>query len=292
MPMSQAGPTDPFDAHAASRRPAGQVDQIAWRPGAPADERASPWISGDAWEEPGDWLRLTIRLALFGLVGLGLWWLVLQLHKPVPRAQQKTQQVTILQEPAPPPRPEPQIEEQPAVRTAPDVAFQTPVAAPPAPVPPPEDLSPPEAPAQPLPEPAAALDPAPAIAREDSPRGELAGGAPGPGAGVAGGTGTGSGTGGGGTNPARWDAAHLGNAKPAYPHLARARGHEGTALILVLVSAAGRPIEVRLKQSSGSSLLDRSALEAVQGWRFVPAQENGEAVAAWLLIPVVFSLQG
>jgi protein TonB len=298
MPTSPAGPADPPHAQLQPGRPADASGGAARWTGRPSGGEPGPWpaLDGTWEEEPGDWLpRVAVRLALFGLVGLAAWWVVLQLHKPVLNVRHQTQQVTILHEQAPPPQPEPQIEELPAARTAPDVAFETPASRPPpapAPAAPLEELAPTEAPAPPSPGPVASADPGPAIAREDSARGELAAGAPGPGAGLASGTGTGGGTGSGGSNPARWDAAHLGNVKPAYPHLARARGHEGTALILVLVSARGLPVEVRLKQSSGSNLLDRSALEAVQGWRFVPAQENGKPVAAWLVIPVMFSLQG
>lgn len=250
-------------------------------------------LPAGAEDAPGRLSQRAIRLTVLALLGLGLWWLALQLQKPVPRAPQRIQQITILQELPPPPlQPELQIEQHPAARTAPDVAFEAPAPTPPpAPVALPEDPIPPEAPAEPLP-PDPESGPAPAVATAaDSSQSEIAAGAPGAGASAAGTGGAGTGAG-GGSNPARWDAAHLGNAKPPYPHLARARGHEGTALILVLVSAAGQPIEVRLKQSSGSGLLDRSALEAVQGWRFVPAQEHGKPVAAWLLIPVVFALQG
>lgn len=246
--------------------------------------------SGARDDEPrGRWLRVAIKLAFVALLGLGVWWVAIQLHKPAPPSKRQIQRITIVRETPPPPEPLPEIVEAPATRSAPDLSFERPAPRPESsPAPEPEEVVPVEHPPEPPPGPAATPRPGSAIAQENSPSGELSSGAPGPG---AGGTGTGNGAG-AGSSPARWDAAHLGNAKPAYPHLARARGHEGTALLLVLVNAAGLPSEVRLKQSSGSNLLDRSALEAVQTWRFVPAQENGKPVATWLLIPVVFSLQG
>jgi protein TonB len=261
----------------------------------PAEERGTWALSGGEEDGTGGLSSLAVRVAVLALVGLAVWWLVLQLQKPVPHAPPRIQQITILQEfPPQPPEPEPQIEERPLARTAPDIAFEAPAPRPlPTPAAPPEETAPPEVAAERSPQSTAGPEPAPAIAQaEDSYGGEIAAGTAGPGGSATGTGGTGHATGGGGSSSARWDADHLGNTKPPYPHLARARGHEGTALILVLVSPAGLPVEVRLKQSSGSSLLDRSALEAVRGWRFVPAQEKGTPVAAWLLIPVVFTLQG
>ena len=38
--------------------------------------------------------------------------------------------------------------------------------------------------------------------------------------------------------------------------------------------------------------LDRAAQEAVTRWRFVPARRGDVAVEAWVLVPIVFKLQG
>ncbi len=54
--------------------------------------------------------------------------------------------------------------------------------------------------------------------------------------------------------------------------------------------ANGAAERVELKRTSGSERLDESALAAVRQWKFVPAQCAGKAVAAWVLVPVAFSL--
>jgi protein TonB len=62
---------------------------------------------------------------------------------------------------------------------------------------------------------------------------------------------------------------------------ARRMGDQGEVLLDVLVAPDGKVSDVRLKQSSGSSLLDRTAIETVRKWRFTPATVDGEPVAEW-----------
>ncbi len=82
-----------------------------------------------------------------------------------------------------------------------------------------------------------------------------------------------------------------GNRPPHYPSAARRRGDEGTVVIGVDISAAGRGERVEIIQSSGYNTLDEAALEAVREWRFVPAKRDGIAVAGSLRIPVLFRLK-
>lgn len=89
----------------------------------------------------------------------------------------------------------------------------------------------------------------------------------------------------------RFDAAYLDNPKPEYPLMARRNGDEGKVVLRVQVTAEGRAAEVQLHSSSGSSALDKAARAAVHNWRFVPARQGSQAVAAWVLVPVVFKLQ-
>lgn len=77
---------------------------------------------------------------------------------------------------------------------------------------------------------------------------------------------------------------------PPYPPLARREGTEGKVKLKVLISEEGRVTGVSLFRSSGSPLLDQSALETLEKWRFSPAMQNGRRVAAWVVVPVVFSL--
>jgi periplasmic protein TonB len=71
------------------------------------------------------------------------------------------------------------------------------------------------------------------------------------------------------------------------------RAHmEGTVVLLVLVDESGKPVDVKVEQSSGYSLLDKSAREQVMsGWQFQPAVIDGHAVKAWARVPVSFTLQ-
>lgn len=75
---------------------------------------------------------------------------------------------------------------------------------------------------------------------------------------------------------------------PRYPSEALRRGESGTVLVRVEVDANGAPAGVALVQRSGSRDLDRAAMEAVRKWRFMPAQRDGQAVAASLVIPIDF----
>ena len=75
---------------------------------------------------------------------------------------------------------------------------------------------------------------------------------------------------------------------PRYPAAALRRGESGTVLVRVEVDTAGLPAGVALVQRSGSRDLDRAAMEAVREWRFQPAQRNGKAIAASLVIPIDF----
>ncbi len=88
----------------------------------------------------------------------------------------------------------------------------------------------------------------------------------------------------------RSDAAYLNNAKPHYPHSARRRKLEGVVLLEVLVSAHGEAKNVAVKQSSGHGVLDQAARSAVEKWRFVPAANNGIAIAATVEVPIRFAL--
>ena len=75
---------------------------------------------------------------------------------------------------------------------------------------------------------------------------------------------------------------------PRYPIDAMRRGESGTVLVRVEVDVNGFPAGVALVQRSGSRDLDRAAMEAVRKWRFMPAQRDGQAVAASLVIPIQF----
>jgi protein TonB len=89
-----------------------------------------------------------------------------------------------------------------------------------------------------------------------------------------------------------FNADYLDNPAPSYPVLSRRLHEEGRVLLRVLVNPAGRADEVQVQSSSGHSRLDTAARETVRGWKFVPAKRGAEPVAAWVLIPVSFRLEG
>ena len=81
------------------------------------------------------------------------------------------------------------------------------------------------------------------------------------------------------------------NEPPTYPERARRLGHEGEALVALLVATDGSVASVRIARSSGHRLLDAAALTAARRWRFDPARENGAPAEQWVEIPVQFALR-
>lgn len=94
------------------------------------------------------------------------------------------------------------------------------------------------------------------------------------------------------TVPPQFDAAYLDNPRPAYPPAARRRGDQGRVQLRVLVSKAGLAERVELHRSSGSAALDQAARTAVERWRFVPARRGHETLSDWVIVPILFSLNG
>lgn len=92
--------------------------------------------------------------------------------------------------------------------------------------------------------------------------------------------------------PPHFNANYLHNPAPPYPPLARRMGEQGRVVLRVLVRADGQADRVELRASSGSPRLDESALETVRRWKFVPARQGEQPVAAWVLVPISFTLQG
>lgn len=80
------------------------------------------------------------------------------------------------------------------------------------------------------------------------------------------------------------------NPKPRYPERARAEGREGTALLKVTVLPTGEVGEAMIEHSSGHADLDRSAVEAVMRWTFLPARRGENPVISSVRIPVTFSI--
>lgn len=90
----------------------------------------------------------------------------------------------------------------------------------------------------------------------------------------------------------KFGVAYLNNPAPTYPRLARRMGEEGRVLLKVLVTEQGAASTVDIEKSSGFTRLDQSAIDAVKRWRFVPARKGSQALSAYVLVPVNFSLEG
>ncbi len=89
-----------------------------------------------------------------------------------------------------------------------------------------------------------------------------------------------------------FNAAYLNNPKPVYPASARRMGLEGLVILRVKVDSHGKPQDVQVLISSGSSILDKSALDVVsQQWTFVPARQGERPVSGVVDVPVRFSLR-
>lgn len=90
----------------------------------------------------------------------------------------------------------------------------------------------------------------------------------------------------------RYNAAYLRNPAPAYPRLSRRLGEHGRVVLRVRVEPDGRPSELEVQRSSGSLRLDKAALDAVRRWSFVAARRGDRNIAAWVLVPMEFRLNG
>jgi periplasmic protein TonB len=109
------------------------------------------------------------------------------------------------------------------------------------------------------------------------------------------GLGSGSGKGGAGSDGSDYgvaltQASYRDTPRPEYPDGARREGREGRVLLRVLIDDQGRTKTVEINTSSGSSILDRAAAEAIQRWRFHPARYGDQPVESWLRIPIEFRL--
>ncbi len=87
-------------------------------------------------------------------------------------------------------------------------------------------------------------------------------------------------------------ADYLNNPKPPYPSLSKRLGEEGTVRLNILVNPDGSVARLELAKSSGHPRLDRSAMDAVRSsWKFEPARQGGKPVAAWVIVPIQFTLR-
>lgn len=65
------------------------------------------------------------------------------------------------------------------------------------------------------------------------------------------------------------------NPRPTYPRAAMERGLEGSVLCALHVDERGAVSKVEIVATSGHTLLDRAAVEALSRWRFAPLARDG-----------------
>jgi protein TonB len=92
--------------------------------------------------------------------------------------------------------------------------------------------------------------------------------------------------------PSITSSALVSNPAPRYPLASRRSGEQGTVTLRVLVTREGLPARVDVEKSSGSPHLDAAAQQAVKAWRFTPARQGQNTIESWMLVPVVFRLEG
>ncbi len=83
----------------------------------------------------------------------------------------------------------------------------------------------------------------------------------------------------------------LSGITPRYPFHARAEGQEGSVMVRVRVSGAGRIESAEVVRSSGFVALDEAALGAVNKARFAPAERGGRRVAGEIDLTFEFRLK-
>jgi protein TonB len=93
------------------------------------------------------------------------------------------------------------------------------------------------------------------------------------------------------TVDADYKAAYLQNPKPPYPPLAFRLRAEGKVVLIAEVLPNGQSGSVKIVESSGNEMLDKSALETVKKWKFTPARKDGVIVTQAVRIPITFSLK-
>jgi TonB family protein len=81
------------------------------------------------------------------------------------------------------------------------------------------------------------------------------------------------------------------NMPPVYPEIARVRGYEGVVLVAAEILPNGRVGNMKIRKSSGYTILDQSALEGVKPWKFEPAKKSGNPFTIWVEVPIKFVLQ-
>lgn len=84
----------------------------------------------------------------------------------------------------------------------------------------------------------------------------------------------------------------INRSMPNYPPAAFRQKVEGTVLLSLLVTEAGKVADVKvLRAAGGTTGLNEAAIAAVKKWTFRPAVKAGKRVKVWVTYPIVFKIQ-
>lgn len=78
---------------------------------------------------------------------------------------------------------------------------------------------------------------------------------------------------------------------PVYPYRARQRRIEGTVTVRFLVRRDGTVGEIAIESADPAGIFEDAVREAIERWRFEPGRLAGEAVAAWVVMPITFDME-
>jgi len=77
---------------------------------------------------------------------------------------------------------------------------------------------------------------------------------------------------------------------PVYPHALKAEGASGVVAVTIVVDETGAVISCKVSKSTRDDF-NAPAIEAVQKWKFKPAQKDGVPVKMKVTIPIRFSIE-
>lgn len=86
------------------------------------------------------------------------------------------------------------------------------------------------------------------------------------------------------------DGGYISLPNPLYPRVAQENGDSGVVKLSVLVSAAGKVMEVKVTKSSGSAALDNAGKRAAQSASYRPKKVDGEFVTTRFSTQFTFEL--
>jgi TonB family protein len=75
-----------------------------------------------------------------------------------------------------------------------------------------------------------------------------------------------------------------------YPATSQRAGEEGTVVISVYVTDAGKPQRINIAKSSGYTALDTAAMETAMNWHYLPAMRGGSTTSDWGNFQIVYKL--